>query len=146
MILLICEIITLLFLVCLAKGIISAHEKRATHKSSTADESHQSFSRTGYLSRIESLCEALWQEPREKYVLILWWGLDGIRLNEDGTREWISKAKPNPKPVLSPQLISMCDTYYNNMTQVQSCCCDTASRILALERQNTDLRMQAAQM
>lgn len=33
------------------------------------------------------------QEPIDQ-VIILWWGLDGLRLNEDGALEWISRKKP----------------------------------------------------
>lgn len=35
------------------------------------------------------------QEPIDK-TIILWWGLDGLKLNEDGTLEWISRKKPKP--------------------------------------------------
>ncbi len=30
-------------------------------------------------------------------TIILWWGLDGLRLNEDGTLEWVSRKKPKSK-------------------------------------------------
>lgn len=33
------------------------------------------------------------QEPVNK-IIILWWGLDGLRLNEDNSLEWISRKKP----------------------------------------------------
>lgn len=35
------------------------------------------------------------QEPIDR-IIILWWGLDGLRMNEDGTGEWISRKKPLP--------------------------------------------------
>ena len=35
------------------------------------------------------------QEPVDQ-TIILWWGLDGLRLNEDGTLEWASRRKPRP--------------------------------------------------
>lgn len=35
------------------------------------------------------------QEPVDQ-TLVLWWGLDGLRLNEDGTLEWASRRKPRP--------------------------------------------------
>lgn len=147
MTLLICAVITALFLTCLSQIFIAVYKRRITHGSITADEPHSNFSHIDYLSRIETLCETLWQEPHEKYVLILWWGLDGLRLNEDGTRKWISKAKP--KPELKEDMVnSMCNVYnalpYYSMEQ--NCCCDTASRIRALETQNTCLKLQAAQM
>lgn len=37
-------------------------------------------------------------EHREavEQTIILWWGLDGLRLNEDGELEWVSRRKPRP--------------------------------------------------
>ena len=35
------------------------------------------------------------QEPVDQ-TIILWWGLDGLRLNEDGELEWISRKTPKP--------------------------------------------------
>lgn len=35
------------------------------------------------------------QEPIDQ-TIILWWGLDGLRLNEDRTLEWISRKKQKP--------------------------------------------------
>lgn len=46
---------------------------------------------------IEKECLKL-QEEREKqdpYLITLWWGFDGLRLNADGSTEWISRRKPN---------------------------------------------------
>lgn len=147
MTLLICAVITALFLTCLAKSIIVVCEKRITHKSGIGDGSNFNFSHIDYLSRIETLCETLWQEPHEKYVLILWWGLDGLRLNENGTREWVNKAKPKPEPK-EDMANSIRNTYkrLSYYSMLQNCCCETASRIRALETQNTCLKLQAAQM
>lgn len=33
------------------------------------------------------------QEKQEKYHITLWWGLDGLRLYDDGTTKWISRRK-----------------------------------------------------
>lgn len=53
------------------------------------------FSVSEYLSRIEraylDILEGL--EPVSK-AITLWLGLDGLRLNEDGTMEWVSRKKP----------------------------------------------------
>ena len=35
------------------------------------------------------------QEPVDQ-TIILWWGLDGLRLNEDGSLEWVSRKKLKP--------------------------------------------------
>lgn len=56
-----------------------------------------SFSPSAYLGRISKVCEDLWREPKERYTLILWWGLDGLKLNRDGAMQWISKTVVRPE-------------------------------------------------
>lgn len=55
-----------------------------------------------YLDRIEQehlkIIEAKKKEP--KYIITLWIGLDGLRMNEDETLEWVSRAKKESE---SPQ-------------------------------------------
>lgn len=49
-----------------------------------------------YLDRTERVgLEVLEQQKTIERTIILWWGLDGLRLNEDGTLEWISRKKQN---------------------------------------------------
>lgn len=48
------------------------------------------------------------QEPVDQ-TIVLWWGLDGLRLNEDGTLEWVSRKKPKSKETTH--------TYLNCRTQ-----------------------------
>lgn len=56
-----------------------------------------------YLSRIEKASvEILSQKKPVDQIIILWWGLDGLRLNEDGSTEWISRKKPDKKPEIGP--------------------------------------------
>lgn len=55
-----------------------------------------------YLNRMEKLLLELQQQRENEYpyVFVLWWGNDGIRLNPDGTTEWITRkteSKPKPK-------------------------------------------------
>lgn len=47
-----------------------------------------------YLSRIEAAHLDILENivPIDK-TITLWWGLDGLRLNEDGTMEWMSRKK-----------------------------------------------------
>lgn len=47
-----------------------------------------------YLSRIEAAHLDILENivPTDK-TITLWWGLDGLRLNEDGTMEWVSRKK-----------------------------------------------------
>lgn len=82
------------------------------------------------------------QEPVNQ-TIILWWGLDGLRLNEDGELEWISRK--TPKPVNQNVSYHPCQSvpaYNPNLfDQTQS----TRASIDALMAQNASLRMQALQ-
>lgn len=81
-----------------------------------------------------------YQEPVDQ-IIILWWGLDGLRLNEDGTLEWVNRRKP--KPIQENAFYQLCQfvpAYDPNLlAQTQS----TRSSIDALMAQNENLRMQA---
>ena len=82
------------------------------------------------------------QEPVDQ-TIILWWGIDGLRLNEDGTMEWVSRRKP--KPVQENVFYQLCQSApaYNPdlLAQTQS----TRASIDDLMAQNESLRMQALQ-
>lgn len=51
------------------------------------------FSVSEYLDRVErealKLCEE--SEKQEPLKIVLWWGLDGLQLNDDGSLEWIRR-------------------------------------------------------
>lgn len=104
------------------------------------------FSVCEYLSRIEEA--ALEIEESKKpvdAVIVLWWGLDGLRLNEDGTTKWISRKKVEPvssgvfhQPC---QSIQQASALHPNLGQTQS----TRAQIDALMAQNANLQTQAAQ-
>lgn len=54
------------------------------------------------------------QEEREKqepYLITLWWGFDGLRLNADGSTEWISRRKEKTG------LQSVVQSIYNSQMQ-----------------------------
>lgn len=88
-----------------------------------------SFSVADYLKRTEEAYLKILeeQEPFE-YELVLWWGLDGLRLNKDGTTEWISRRKKTaplsgplpeyiratPMPAFTPIYPNMCGMYNSN--------------------------------
>ena len=57
-----------------------------------------------YLSRIEAAhLDILESKAPADKTITLWWGLDGLRLNEDGTMEWVSrKRKQPPKSAFYP--------------------------------------------
>ena len=58
------------------------------------------FSVSEYYKRLEKYSLSLQseKESRNLYLITLWWGFDGLRLNEDGTTTWI-----NRKPKLIPE-------------------------------------------
>lgn len=82
------------------------------------------------------------QEPVDQ-TIILWWGLDGLRLNEDEELEWISRKTPKPaNQNVSYQLYQSVLAYNPDLfTQTQS----TRASIAALMAQNASLQMQAYQ-
>lgn len=50
-----------------------------------------------YYDRMEKAAlDILEHQEAVEQTIILWWGLDGLRLNEDGTLEWVSRRKPRP--------------------------------------------------
>lgn len=55
------------------------------------------FSLSEYFDRIEKAHLSILEEiaPIDKSIT-LWWGFDGLRLNEDGTLEWVNR-KPKKK-------------------------------------------------
>lgn len=57
------------------------------------------FSVYEHLERIEkAYLEILETRQPISQSITLWWGLDGLRLNEDGTLEWISRKKCKQRP------------------------------------------------
>lgn len=76
-------------------------------------------------------------------TIILWWGMDGLRMNEDGTLEWVSRRKPKPvQEDVFYQPFQSIQAYNPNLfDQTQS----TRASIDALMAQNVSLQMQAYQ-
>lgn len=65
------------------------------------------FSVYEHLERIEkAYLEILETRQPISQSITLWWGLDGLRLKEDGTTEWISRRKPKAesKPLPTPPI------------------------------------------
>ena len=55
------------------------------------------FNVSEYLARTEKEnLEILENRKSVDKTIILWWGFDGLRLNEDGSIEWISRKKQSP--------------------------------------------------
>lgn len=81
------------------------------------------------------------QEPVDQ-TIVLWWGLDGLRLNEDGTLEWVSRRKP--KPVQENVFYQPCQSMQNaNMY-----CFDQSQSIRAtqMEQMSQKINQPIAQM
>ena len=97
-----------------------------------------------YYDRIEKAAlDILEYQESVDQTIVLWWGLDGLRLNEDGTLEWVSRKKS--KPVQENMFYQLCQSVpaYNPdlLAQTQS----TRSSIDALMAQNVSSQIQAQQ-
>lgn len=109
------------------------------------------WSVTEYLSRIEeaSLDILETQTPIDiDKSITLWWGLDGLRLNEDGTFEWISRKKSKPiNPNISYQMCQSIQPIQMELQQTiwadQTQC--TKDQLNTLMSQNIALQMQSMQ-
>lgn len=98
-----------------------------------------------YYGRIEKAALNILEDQKPvDQIIILWWGLDGLRLNDDGSLEWISRKKPEPvnQNVFYQSAQSMAQArppFDYSMFQ------STQAQINALQTQNTVFQMQAAQ-
>lgn len=63
---------------------------------SSSDNNKKLFCVSAYLDRIEKAWIEILQESEKepKTEFVLWLGLDGLRINDDGTSEWISRRDP----------------------------------------------------
>lgn len=83
----------------------------------------------------------IWNEPTEEYQLILWlrYDIEGLRLNDDGSFEWIRKNQKSDQLDYS---------YYNTMrsqTGLQNAICNTDSLIQSQIHSLQMAQLQAAQ-
>lgn len=63
-------------------------------------QSKEPFSVAEYMDRIDRVqVEILSNQKPVDQTIILWWGLDGLRLNENGTLEWITRKKKCRSPL-----------------------------------------------
>lgn len=130
-----------------------------------------------YFERTEKIYNDILKEKEkqaesEEYIIVLWWGFDGLRLNKDGSSEWIRKEEESDclqKPHIESKVVTTIPFYgygygyiLNNplinplTTQIQQCCSTssyidllqsqcTQNRIVDLQSQNTLLQIQLAQ-
>lgn len=86
-------------------------------------------------------------EPVDK-IIVLWWGLDGLRMNEDGSLEWISRKNPEPKNVsyVPAQYIDEDEPHYVAVSQADMCQ-STRAQIEELQEKIQSINLQVvAQM
>lgn len=76
---------------------------------------HKKFSVRDYLDHMENAALEIAEEkePVDR-TIILWWGLDGLRLDEDGTLKWISRKKAKSAQDTFCQTIGPTVFYANN--------------------------------
>lgn len=156
MAILLINLIPLPFFLILGIGFIIAVRKTVLAEKQSVGTPREDFSHIEYLSRVKAICESIWQEPAEEYTLILWWGLDGLRLNKDGTREWINKARRNVREISEAEIVettTLDDRHeryilaLESRNMPQSFCVDNPQHTLwELKAQNDNLRLQAAQI
>ena len=94
-----------------------------------------------YAHMEQAALDILEQQEFVDQTIILWWGLDGLRLNEDGTAEWISRKKPSPvqRNVFYQPCQAVIPPPQYDMRQ------STQAKIDALMAQNMQLQVQAWQ-
>lgn len=97
------------------------------------------FSVSDYMNRMEEASLKIMSEDENapKYHFVLWWGLDGLQLNGDGTSEWIRRENcgqiKNPPYTHGSQYLYM---------ENQSISTATENRIAWLESQLQDTCVQ----
>lgn len=94
------------------------------------------FSVCEYYDRIEKAqLEILEEQKPVESMIILWWGFDGLRLDKDGTLQWISRKKPeavNQNVFYQPPQ-SMAMAQIINQLDMRNMCENTRSHIQALQ-------------
>lgn len=138
--------------------IISLPTKRKSPSEIFADIGQsmidEPFSVSNYYARIEKTSlDILYAKKPVDQTIILWLGLDGLRLNDDGSLEWISRKKPEPvKQEVSPSAmcrgINPIRTGMENVRPtfgMEGMQQGTQAQIDALQMQNRIYQMQAAQ-
>lgn len=145
---------------CIVKFLPKLIDSKLEAKRDVGRIDLKSFSVQAYLDRIEQTALEILekQEPVEQ-IIVLWWGLDGLRLNEDGALEWISRKKPGEtvfyQPCQSvqprirfctipPETFSMMCNVAGMVAEAGDQTQSTRAQIDALMAQNAALQMQNA--
>lgn len=100
-----------------------------------------------YLDRMEQAqLDILEHQKPVDQTVVLWWGLDGLTLDENGELKWISRKKP--EPVSQPEAYFPCQSVLyadNRQIFAANMCQSTQATIDALQMQNAAQQIQAAQ-
>ena len=101
------------------------------------------FSAYEYMGRMEAASVEIMRktQKRPKYQIVLWAGLDGLRMNEDGTTEWIRREEEKKPNAPIENVGSLRASYYNQLLSVS---CETENTIFRLQAQlqNTCIQQQ----
>lgn len=96
------------------------------------------FSVSGYMERVEKTGIEIMnqQQKAEPYIMVLWAGVHGLRLNDDGSFEWIRREEDKPKH--ASVSYHQCQNIINSTVPFQYDGCQNVSR-------NIDSSIQALQ-
>lgn len=132
---------------CIIKFLPKFIDRKLDIENNIGSMELETFSIPAYFDRMEQAALEILekQEPIDR-TIILWWGLDGLRLNENGTSEWISRKKP--KPVMQNVFYQPCQSIQDDIesqlrlhSQTQS----TRAQIEELMMRNAAFQNQATQ-
>lgn len=124
-----------------------------------------------YLSRIEKEYIKIIEERKknEPYKIVLWIGIDGLKLNEDGTSEWIKKGQKdnityrktspgtyqyyNFYPSYTPFSSGLCNAFtsytpyqqFYPMYSLQQCCFQRIGQSYSIQQQSQNIEQSICQ-
>lgn len=113
---------------CIFTLIIFKKSENRVELNIDEQENVEPFCTSDYLKRTIELSDKLQHEKdqSDKHGLVLWWGIDGLRLNADGSYEWIKK-----EIIKFTTLPSSTGAWYESTVQ-QTCCASQYPRLDAL--------------
>lgn len=113
--------------------VTEIREKCKKRKEQARNLQEKFYSISEYYERMEKVnLEILEAHPPVDRTIILWCGLNGLRLNEDGTAEWISRKKQNPAQNPLLHYMNMCQSPQAAISELQrqmaACYCNSIRR------------------
>lgn len=103
------------------------------HKQDKIPKLVEPFVLSEYFEHIEkAFIDTLQNQKHVDHIIVLWFGLDGLRMNEDGAFEWISREKPKPDyQNISYQMCQSAPILFDGLQNTQA----TQEQIFALKMQ-----------